>query len=87
MLIIIDRMPPRRLTLPFIPLALDGGFHERSVQLSYINKSLLDNLSDEEMDLKKLDIEFIINENGDIILKNITGIKNQSVIDILGIYG
>lgn len=80
-------MPPRQLTVPFIPLTLDGGFHQRSVQLSYINKSLLENTNDKEMDLKKLDVEFTVNENGDITLKNITGIKNQSVIDILGIYG
>ncbi|KAG2197508.1 hypothetical protein INT47_007117, partial [Mucor saturninus] len=78
-------MPPRQLTSPFIPMTLDGGFHQRSVQLSYTNKSLLE--GDKEMDLKKLHVEFIINENGDITLKNITGIKNQSVVDILGIYG
>lgn len=78
-------MPPCQLTSPFIPLTLDGGFHQRSVQLEYINKSMLDNTN--KMDLKRMNIEFIIDEQGDMSLKSVTGIKNQSIIDLIGVYG
>jgi hypothetical protein len=80
-------MSPRRLASSFVPLISDAeGFHERTVRLDYLNKSLL-LAKNKDMDLKKLSVEFNINEQGGISLKNITAIKNQSVIDILGAYG
>lgn len=83
-------MPPRQLTCSFIPFLLDGGFHERTVRVDYLNKSLLSqqpNNSLNENEMKKLSVEFSMNEQGDISLKNIMGIKNQSIMDILGVYG
>lgn len=80
-------MPPRQLTFPFIPLTLDGGFHQRSVQLEYINKSLLEGADNKEIDLKKLNIEFVIDEQGGTTLKRLSGIQNQSIIDALNVYG
>ncbi|CAO3630952.1 unnamed protein product [Mucor hiemalis] len=80
-------MPPRQLTFPFIPLTLDGGFHQRSVQLEYINKSLLEGADNKEIDLKKLNIEFVIDEQGGTTLKRLSGIQDQSIIDALNVYG
>ncbi|KAI8094511.1 mitochondrial inner-membrane-bound regulator-domain-containing protein [Thamnidium elegans] len=82
-----NTMPPRQLTLPFIPLTLGNGALQRSVQLSYINQDSLSNATDKDIELKKLNVEFDINENGEMVLKHIAGIKKQSIIDILGIYG
>lgn len=80
-------MPPRKLTLPFTPVTFGDKIHQRSVQLSYINQEALLNANDKDMDLKKLQVEFDISENGRMVLKHTTGIKKQSIIDILGVYG
>ncbi|KAI9269703.1 mitochondrial inner-membrane-bound regulator-domain-containing protein [Helicostylum pulchrum] len=83
-----NTMPPRQLTLPFIPLTLVNGALQRSVQLSYINQdSLSKNAADKDIGLKKLNVEFDINEDGEMVLKHIAGVKKQSIIDILGMHG
>lgn len=80
-------MPPRQLTFPFIPLTLDGGFHQRSVQLEYINKSLLEGADNKDVELKKLNIEFVIGEHGETTLKCLAGIQDQSIVDALNVHG
>lgn len=74
------------MTTPFIPLTLDGGFHERSVQLEYINQSLL-SLDNDPAALKGLQVEFVITEDGEMKLKHIIEELDRSTIDILGVYG
>ncbi|KAI9339833.1 hypothetical protein BD770DRAFT_330843 [Pilaira anomala] len=82
-----NAMPPRQLTLPFTPITFGDKLHQRSVQISYINQEALLNANDKDMDLKKLHVEFDISEDGRIVLKHTIGIKKQSIIDVLGVYG
>ncbi|CEP10638.1 hypothetical protein [Parasitella parasitica] len=84
----LDSIPPRKITTPYMPIirSLDGGFHQRTIQLDYINQSLLAAGNDENSDLKRLSVEFIIQENGSIDVKKIIAEKNRSVVDVLGMY-
>lgn len=85
----LNSTPPRKLTTPYMPItqALDGGFHQRTIQLEYVNQSLLANYNNENSDLKRLLVEFLIQEDGNLNIKKITAEKNRSVVDILGLYG
>ena len=79
-------MPPRQITSS-TPLTLDGGFHQRSVVLKYINKSILDNKHTEQQDINRMNVEFVIDEQGNMSLKHVVGMKQQSVVDLLNVYG
>ncbi|KAI8346355.1 hypothetical protein EDC96DRAFT_521424 [Choanephora cucurbitarum] len=81
-------IPPRLLTTPFIPLTQDNGFHQRLIQLDYVDQSLLVNYPHiDPIDLQRLRVEFTVNNRGDMTFKRMIGEKKRSVIDILGVHG
>ncbi|KAI8997752.1 hypothetical protein BDB01DRAFT_55291 [Pilobolus umbonatus] len=85
-------MPPRNMTSPMLPLIVDGDFKERTINVEYINKSLLVNLGRHVDDnkgnqLNRLNMEFLVKEQGDMILGSITGEKKRSAVDIIGLAG
>ncbi|KAI8637290.1 hypothetical protein BD408DRAFT_486337 [Parasitella parasitica] len=84
----LNSIPPRKITAPYIPIirSLDGGFHQRTIQLDYVNQSLLAG-KDENSDLKRLLVEFTTQENGSMNVKKIIAEKNRSVVDVLGMFG
>ena len=83
-----NRIPPRLLTTPFIPLTQDNGFHQRLIQLDYVDQSLLVNYPHiDPIDLQRLRVEFTVNNHGDMKFKRMIGEKKRSVIDILGVHG
>lgn len=67
--------------------SLDGGFHQRTIQLEYVNQSLLADYHNENSDLKRLLVEFLIQEDGNLSVKKVVAEKNRSVLDIVGLYG
>ncbi|KAL9547354.1 hypothetical protein MBANPS3_006213 [Mucor bainieri] len=87
----LNSMPPRKITTPYMPLiqTLDGGFHQRTIQLEYVNQSLLQAASEnnEHSDLKRLLVEFLIQEDGNLHAKKVIAEKNRSVVDIVGLHG
>ncbi|KAI8880883.1 hypothetical protein K501DRAFT_335128 [Backusella circina FSU 941] len=80
-----DAMPPHQLTLPFIPFTMQDGFFQRCVKLEYINKALLCNTTLPAQ--QRLSLEFHVDEQGGMGLKQAFAEKKRSVIDILGVSG
>ncbi|KAI9487397.1 MAG: hypothetical protein EXX96DRAFT_76373 [Benjaminiella poitrasii] len=72
----LNTIPPHQLTSSFIPLTLDEGFHQRSVQLEYINDYG-----------NRFQLEFLVEEDDNLKLKRTIMEKNKSVVDILGVHG
>jgi hypothetical protein len=68
-------------------LTLENGFHERSIKLEYVNKSLVSNCDDDNRDLERLQLEFKVTHSSDIELKHIIAEKNRRTIDVLGAQG
>ncbi|KAL7315983.1 hypothetical protein PS15m_005137 [Mucor circinelloides] len=87
--VFLNSMPPRKVTTPYMPIiqSLDGGFHQRTIQLEYVNQSLLADYHNENSDLKRLLVEFLIQEDGNLSVKKVVAEKNRSVLDIVGLYG
>ncbi|KAI8345359.1 mitochondrial inner-membrane-bound regulator-domain-containing protein [Blakeslea trispora] len=81
-------IPPRLLTSSLIPLIQDNKYHQRLVQVDYVDQSLLVNYPHvDSADLQRLRLEFVLNDHGNITLKSMTGEKKRSVMDILGVHG
>ncbi|CAO3678740.1 unnamed protein product [Rhizopus stolonifer] len=83
-----NAMPPFQLMSEFSPLALGKEFYQRSIRLEYVNNSLLvNNFQQDRVNLNRLELEFNVEEDGNMKLKSIMGEKKRSVVDILGISG
>ncbi|GAN09039.1 hypothetical protein MAM1_0239c08561 [Mucor ambiguus] len=84
-----NSIPPRKITTPYMPMihSLDGGFHQRTIQLEYVNQSLITDDNNENSDLKRLLVEFLIQEDGNLNVKKVIAEKNRSVVDIVGVHG
>jgi hypothetical protein len=81
-------MPPVQLTSAFTPLTLNGGIHERSIKVKYINNSLLANNAEQNCaNLNKLEVEFNVEDDGNMQLKSIVGEKKRSIVDLLCVSG
>ncbi|KAG1307407.1 hypothetical protein G6F64_006835 [Rhizopus arrhizus] len=81
-------MPPVQLTSAFTPLTLNGGIHERSIKVKYINNSLLANNAEQNRaNLNKLEVEFNVEDDGNMQLKSIVGEKKRSIVDLLCVSG
>lgn len=81
-------MPPFQLMSEFSPLALGKEFYQRSIRLEYVSNSLLlNNFQQDRANLNRLELEFNVEEDGNMKLKSIVGEKKRSVVDILGISG
>ncbi|KAK4515062.1 uncharacterized protein ATC70_002672 [Mucor velutinosus] len=85
----LSSIPPRNITTPYMPIihSLDGGFHQRTIQLEYVNESLIAEDKNENSDLKRLLVEFLIQEDGNLNVKKVIAEKNRSVVDIVGLHG
>ncbi|KAG1455947.1 hypothetical protein G6F46_005253 [Rhizopus delemar] len=85
---LVDFMPPAQLTSAFTPLTLNGGIHERSIKVKYINNSLLANNAEQNRaNLNKLEVEFNVEDDGNMQLKSIVGEKKRSILDLLCVSG
>ncbi|KAI8971894.1 hypothetical protein BDF20DRAFT_915645 [Mycotypha africana] len=87
-----NTMPPFSLVQSLLPFK--NNFHERSIKVEYVDQSLLISPETQNIDrhlklpgLTRLTIEFLINDDGQLKLKNIIGEKNRSVIDLLNVEG
>ncbi|KAI8047346.1 mitochondrial inner-membrane-bound regulator-domain-containing protein [Gilbertella persicaria] len=80
----LNTMPPRQFTTPFMPL--DKEFHQRVIQVDYVDQSLLSNNSPAASN-NRLTLEFIMKEDGQMELKHIVGEKKRFVMHLLGIHG
>lgn len=83
-------MPPRKITTPYMPIihSLDGGFHQRTIQLEYVNQWLIEEEGrNENSDLKRLLVEFLIQEDGNLNVNKVLAEKNRSVVDVVGLHG
>lgn len=67
--------------------SLEGGFHQRTIQLEYVHPSLIAEDNNENSDLKRLLVEFLIQEDGNLNVNKVIAEKNRSVVDIVGLHG
>lgn len=83
-------MPPAKLVSNFIPFTSEGGVHQKLIKAEYVNNELLmdvdknDQSKDNDM-LNRLQVEFIVQENGNMKFSRAIGEKKRSVIDVLGL--
>ncbi|CEI97408.1 hypothetical protein RMCBS344292_11542 [Rhizopus microsporus] len=83
-------MPPAKLASDFIPSISEGGVHQKLIKAEYVNNELLmdvdnnDQPKDNDM-LNRLQVEFIVQENGSMKFNRAIGEKKRSVIDVLGL--
>ncbi|CEG82065.1 hypothetical protein RMATCC62417_16191 [Rhizopus microsporus] len=85
-----NAMPPAKLASDFIPFTSDGGVHQKLIKAEYVNNELLMNVdnNDQPKDnnvLNRLQVEFIVQENGSMKFNRAIGEKKRSVIDVLGL--
>ncbi|KAG2221867.1 hypothetical protein INT45_003581 [Circinella minor] len=93
------RQPPANITAPLIPVMKDqSGVHRRSVVLDYVNRNTLiefqsehENSSFDDTDniksFNRIRVEFLVQEDGSLILEKAEGENNRSVIDLISMAG
>lgn len=88
----IYSQPPPTITRSFLPVISAGSSpYRRRVVLEYVSKYLLPNFGGQMSSplpsdqLKRLQIEFMIQDDGDLELERVMGEYNRSTIDIIGL--
>lgn len=91
-MICIYSQPPPTITRSFLPVISAGSSpYRRRVVLEYVSKHLLPNFGGQMSSslpsdqLKRLQIEFMIQDDGDLELERVMGEYNRSTIDIIGL--
>ena len=99
---IFFRQPPANITAPLIPVMYDhGGIHRRSVVVDYVNRNALVELQSEHNDssyddhddtsssrtFNRVRMEFLVQEDGSLVLEKVEGESNRSVIDLISVAG
>ncbi|KAI7860902.1 hypothetical protein BDC45DRAFT_493075 [Circinella umbellata] len=91
--------PPANITAPLIPVMNDqNGIHRRSVVLDYVNRNALiefqsehENSSFDDTDntksFNRIRVEFLVQEDGSLVLEKAEGENNRSVIDLISVAG
>ena len=78
-----------------------GGIHRRSVVIDYVNRNALVELHSEHKDslyddhgdtsnsktFNRVRVEFLVQEDGSLVLEKIEGESNRSVIDLISVAG
>ncbi|CDH48623.1 hypothetical protein RO3G_01818 [Lichtheimia corymbifera JMRC:FSU:9682] len=90
--IFFPSQPPPTITRSFLPVISAGSSpYRRRVVLEYVSKYLLPNFGGQMSSplpsdqLKRLQIEFMIQDDGDLELERVMGEYNRSTIDIIGL--
>ncbi|KAI9279377.1 hypothetical protein BY458DRAFT_584877 [Sporodiniella umbellata] len=81
-----NAMPPFSVLQYISPLSFEEDFYQRSIKVEYVSNTLLANSSNRDgSGLSRLELEFNVEEQGDMKLRSIVGEKQRSVMNILGI--
>ncbi|KAI9249721.1 hypothetical protein BDA99DRAFT_523469 [Phascolomyces articulosus] len=92
----LGMQPPANITAPFFPVMSDtGGIHRRSVVLEYINRDNLvsfnsistSSLPDEPTGYHRVRIEFLVQEDGSVVLEKAEGERKRTVVDLMAVSG
>lgn len=83
--------PPPAITRSFLPVTGGGSSpYRRRVILEYVSQDLLPSFGDQTSSLssdqlKRVQIEFLIQGDGDLELERVIGEYNRSTIDVIGL--
>ncbi|KAI9488687.1 hypothetical protein BDB00DRAFT_847002 [Zychaea mexicana] len=100
--IFFGMQPPSNITAPLLPVTSDHGIHRRSVVLEYVNRNDLVNLemaslytppppppssNNDANALHRVRVEFLVQEDGSLLLEKAEGERKRATIDLIALAG